>query len=898
MSVFEAAPQHGAVSSPFGSSVKTIISVAIADGTRKKIATMTDVLVRDLIPILNEKFEVPNNNFMFLCDRISDPSGSIVDKWLDPNKTLNDQDVGKSSELFYLYKLVKLPADTSNERLLELLFFQVLQCVVSGKYSCSERLAVRLAALQIQISLGDYDPLVHRPGYLSRIDVATFLPFTVTAHSSEYWQKRLFRQHQVLKGMNKHAARKLYIQLARSYIPNFGLSFFSVVDDSAMRVLVGIGEDGVFFYDPHEFSVLQSLQYNTISKIAETSTGFTMQNQVVKLDVFSGIISGSSSDSASVSDAMSVESLNLNDSQAPREVWFADEQTQAVIAEGERNHVFECSKLVSGAIVDLAQAYMDSLSSDLYIEPIARFPTIPGEFESRLEFFKYIYCELCTLNGVAFSELFCERLDNTIDDDAILEALDLSGCSVGSQMLNIIGEATVQAANYKSTHGMFDENVNIVVLDLSANYLDEFAVQGLMTLIDALPDVVSLNLSHNLLDNRVCMSLAEILGKCQCIGVLNLGHNDLGNKGTKAILQAVQSASLLTTLDVSANRLSDQGADAIAQFIKDRPSLTDLNVSKNEITSSGMQTLCLAISASKSIRLLNLSTNPFNAASVSGLASMFRSGSLIDVSLCQCKMTATVAAAISQTMIASSSRITTLDLSDNVVGAKYTNEEAHQIGELISSDIYDRLVEIRLDRNGIDSAFSHILAEHLPSNIHLQVASLSGNPLATKDSAFGLDALFAANLFKMKGMLRLDLSNTGLRGEGLQNLFSVLKASKNTSLVELSVEGCDLSKGEGLWQYLADPHSHVRHLNISKCKVSDSILLEIAGGLRMNARVQRLDMRGNQITTGGIEQAMDLLRSNRQLSILDLRENPTEKNATAVRDMVLHSLPNAKVVLV
>lgn len=63
MSVFEAVPVRGgdasSSNSPFGSSVKTILTFSIADGTRKKIATTADKKLSELIPVLNEKFEVP-----------------------------------------------------------------------------------------------------------------------------------------------------------------------------------------------------------------------------------------------------------------------------------------------------------------------------------------------------------------------------------------------------------------------------------------------------------------------------------------------------------------------------------------------------------------------------------------------------------------------------------------------------------------------------------------------------------------------------------------------------------------------------------------------------------------------------------------------------------------------
>jgi Ran GTPase-activating protein (RanGAP) involved in mRNA processing and transport len=850
-----ASPTAGSPSAYSQVQLKTILTVQIADGTRKKLAIGTDSTIAALMAVIREKFEIPETPFLQLCSRTVDPSsGSVVDRWLHSERTITEESIGRDSELHYIFKLIKLPADVSDGRVLELLYLQIRQSILDGKYSCSERLAVRLAALSIQTTMGDYDPTVHKSGYLSRMDISNFLPFTVTAHSSEYWQRRFFRQHQILKGMAKAQAQKLYVQLARSYIPNFGLHFFTVDDESRLKVLVGVGEDGLFVYDPREFSVLQSVPLGNVTAVEATEDGFIIKSRVTKV------------------------------------------VTESIASE-DKEITFFCNSVVASAAVDLVQSYKEALTSELYIEPIMRYATIPGEFESRLEFFKYIFCELCSVNGVPINETFCERLDHAIDDDVMLESLDLSYCDIDGRLLSLVAEATVQAAQYKSSHGMFDENVNVVTVDVSHNRLASDAVQGLMTLLDALPDIVTLNLSYNQLDNQVYVSLAEILGKCRCISVLNLGHNDLGNKGIKAVLQACEAASLMTVVNVSANRISDIGAESIAQFVKERPSIIELDVSFNEIGNIGMSSICSVLGGSNCIRHLNLSHNSFTPSAVS-LPTIFRSGNLVNVSLAGCKISCDVAAEIAHTMLSSSSNIVTLDLSSNQIGSKFLPEQVRKFGEIISSDLYDRLQDLNLADNGIDLAFCRALAECLPQNISLQTLNLSENPLVSKDTGYCLEPTFFQNLLKMKGLSKLSLASCGLKGEGIHNAFAIIRQSQNSTLLDVSFEGNELAKGESVWQCLSDPSCCLRSINMSKCKVTDTLFMDICGGLKLNLRLQRLELRENGISNKGVDQVASLLSSNRSLAVVDLRLNPNIKDPAAARDLLMTTLVNPKQILV
>ena len=61
---------------------------------------------------------------------------------------------------------MKTPVNLDDPVAEDLLFQQVEKSVIKEVYPCPERIAVKLAAIEIQSKFGDYDPKKHRVGYL------------------------------------------------------------------------------------------------------------------------------------------------------------------------------------------------------------------------------------------------------------------------------------------------------------------------------------------------------------------------------------------------------------------------------------------------------------------------------------------------------------------------------------------------------------------------------------------------------------------------------------------------------------------------------------------------------------------------------------------------------------
>jgi hypothetical protein len=114
--------------------------------------------------------------------------GEEEDRWLDPGKTLAEEKVQNNDEvslkikyfkqpkvnitkcIFSFFDLVNLPITVLqklvDEAAIRIFYLQVKQNIINGSYPCGEKLAIRLAAYQVQLSYGNYVPSSHRPGFL------------------------------------------------------------------------------------------------------------------------------------------------------------------------------------------------------------------------------------------------------------------------------------------------------------------------------------------------------------------------------------------------------------------------------------------------------------------------------------------------------------------------------------------------------------------------------------------------------------------------------------------------------------------------------------------------------------------------------------------------------------
>lgn len=154
--------------------------------------------------------------------------------WLNPNKTLEEQNIPSTSTLFYkkkFYTSHEGSEDCNNDPVYyNLLFYQSRDAIISNVYTCNMEEAVQLAATLFQINFGDHNPNIHKPGFLKPQDLRFFLPLECL----EAWgltfqkvEKMIYKDHRKLRGIKEVYAKFRYVQLCRS-LKTFGAIFFPV----------------------------------------------------------------------------------------------------------------------------------------------------------------------------------------------------------------------------------------------------------------------------------------------------------------------------------------------------------------------------------------------------------------------------------------------------------------------------------------------------------------------------------------------------------------------------------------------------------------------------------------------------------------------------------------------
>jgi len=144
-------------------------------------------------------------------------------------------------------------ASTKNAAALHFMYLEARQRVLTGAYPTSLDKAVELAALQMQITYRNYDPLVHVAGFL---DLSEFLPAAWRSSEHPYIEEDVYAEHRKLKGLSDVDAKYRYLQHCLAF-PSYGMCLFPAKERSLRSmaferdVLVGITYEAIVRLDPH-----------------------------------------------------------------------------------------------------------------------------------------------------------------------------------------------------------------------------------------------------------------------------------------------------------------------------------------------------------------------------------------------------------------------------------------------------------------------------------------------------------------------------------------------------------------------------------------------------------------------------------------------------------------------
>uniref|UniRef100_A0A4W4H1G5 FERM domain-containing protein n=1 Tax=Electrophorus electricus TaxID=8005 RepID=A0A4W4H1G5_ELEEL len=175
--------------------------------------------------------------------------------WLKLDKKVTTQDVKKENPLQFKFRAKFFPEDVSEELIQEitkkLFFLQAKEGILSDEIYCPPETAVLLASYSVQAKFGDFNKVVHQPGYLSS---ERLLPQRVLEQhnlSREQWEERIRVWHEEHTGMLKEDAMLEYLKIAQD-LEMYGVNYFDIKNKKGTDLCLGVDALGLNIYDKED----------------------------------------------------------------------------------------------------------------------------------------------------------------------------------------------------------------------------------------------------------------------------------------------------------------------------------------------------------------------------------------------------------------------------------------------------------------------------------------------------------------------------------------------------------------------------------------------------------------------------------------------------------------------
>eukprot|EP00761_Pharyngomonas_kirbyi_P012286 gb/GECH01012313.1/.p1 GENE.gb/GECH01012313.1/~~gb/GECH01012313.1/.p1 ORF type:complete len:850 (+),score=157.41 gb/GECH01012313.1/:1-2550(+) len=815
-----------------------VFTVHAVDGSSKKICLTLESYVQKLADLFAEKIGLGSDKKYFSLAVVGPGSG---DRFLDRNRTLMEEDINNESDLVFKMKYMKMPAEDMEEVALSLFYQQVQKSIVGEVYPCTERVAVRLAAYEVQATFGDYNVKKHKVGYLNQVGLSTYLPLTVSRHDYGYWQERLFALHSKLRGLSRRDAQRRYIELART-VPYFGMTFFSV-KEGGMDYRLGVAEDGLFVF-------------------RETDLGLEKEKELL----FQNLLTWSKK-------ARSVTVVYRTEA-GDRTCKFTSEmqyQTREIVSLLDEYFSLLPHHLRNSDTTPFSMP-RGLPSPSLFLDPPQR--RFLGRFSSRLEFLKMFYIQTSSAPGVppslAPNRHFCFQIDTAIDNDATLEELDLSGRRLDDGALELISKSIVRAVQYVPEADVpWMEDIDLKVVDLSGNYLSlDGSVDHVISILSNQKNVHTLRLRGTILENKGTIMLADVLKDCPHMETLDLSGCSVGNKGVIALMEAFQDHASFRSLILHSNRITERKATDLAKLLADNHHLTHLDLGNNKMDGKGFEAIAKAVEQSHSLRHFDISSNTMAPRYGIRFAEMLRTNTtLTSVAAAGNRFGADTAQKLGE-CLSENRTLETLHLPSNALGSRLEREGAHQcFGFLRQSGCAVR--ELQLNANDITAESGEELALALAENRSVRRLDVADNRMTRQGH---LPDAWLRLLKEHARLEALDLSRTGISEDGLTEVFSALR--DNNSISRLALNGIRIGHAfTALLALVEDNGGALEDLSLDDTGINEENLRHLGAALGPSTQLRRLTLQHNQLTPATLTVLAEQLNSAPLLEEVDLRYN-------------------------
>uniref|UniRef100_A0A674H3G7 NF2, moesin-ezrin-radixin like (MERLIN) tumor suppressor n=1 Tax=Taeniopygia guttata TaxID=59729 RepID=A0A674H3G7_TAEGU len=187
--------------------------------------------------------------------------------------------------------LAKFYPENAEEELVQeitqhLFFLQVKKQILDEKIFCPPEASVLLASYAVQAKYGDYDPNVHKRGFLAQEELLPKRVINLYQMTPEMWEERITAWYAEHRGRARDEAEMEYLKIAQD-LEMYGVNYFAIRNKKGTELLLGVDALGLHIYDPdNRLTPKISFPWNEIRNISYSDKEFTIKPLDKKIDVF------------------------------------------------------------------------------------------------------------------------------------------------------------------------------------------------------------------------------------------------------------------------------------------------------------------------------------------------------------------------------------------------------------------------------------------------------------------------------------------------------------------------------------------------------------------------------------------------------------------------------------
>ncbi|XP_031426178.1 neurofibromin 2a (merlin) isoform X2 [Clupea harengus] len=163
---------------------------------------------------------------------------------------------------------------------------QVKRKILEEEIYCPPEASVLLASYAVQAKYGDYDPNVHKPGFLAQEELLPKRVINLYQMTPEMWEERITACYAEHRGRTRDEAEMEYLKIAQD-LEMYGVNYFFIRNKKGTDLLLGVDAVGLHIYDPdNRLTPKISFLWNEIRNISYSDKEFAIKPLDKKTNVF------------------------------------------------------------------------------------------------------------------------------------------------------------------------------------------------------------------------------------------------------------------------------------------------------------------------------------------------------------------------------------------------------------------------------------------------------------------------------------------------------------------------------------------------------------------------------------------------------------------------------------